>query len=217
MDRIRVLIADDHPAARKGVQMFLSTDPCTQVVGEAEDCQDAVRKAKSLRPDVILMDLLMPEPCGVETIAEIKGCIPNVKIVVLTMVRHEQTAKIAMAAGADGFLRKDIDGESILRAIHTVRPMNMPSDPHTGWPASKNTARHTVSSGNTLLTDREKEVLEAMARGLSNRVIAQVLGVSENTIKAHVKHIFNKLDVSGRTEAVFLATKLGIILPKQEG
>lgn len=120
MDRIRVLIADDHPATRKGIQMFLSTDPGTQVVGEAEDCQDAVRKAKSLRPDVILMDLLMPEPCGVEAIAEIKGCTPNVKIVVLTMVRHEQTAKIARAAGADGFLRKDIDGESILRAIRAV-------------------------------------------------------------------------------------------------
>ncbi len=217
MNRIRVLIADDHPAARKGIQMFLGTDPCTQVVGEAEDCRDAVRKAKSLQPDVILMDLLMPEPCGVETIAEIKSCIPNVKIVVLTMVRYEQAAKIAMAAGADGFLRKDIDGESILRAIHTVRPRNMPPNPRTGWPASRDMAKHAASSRNTLLTDREKEVLEAMVKGLSNRDIAQVLDISENTIKTHVKHIFNKLDVSGRTEAVFLATKLGLILPKQEG
>jgi DNA-binding NarL/FixJ family response regulator len=197
--------------------MFLSTDPSIRVIGEAENCQDAVDQARSLRPDVVLMDLLMPEGAGVEAIAEIKRRMPNVKIVVLTMYGGKRIVRAAMRAGADGYLSKNTDGDELLEAIHAVRSGDVPLDPRVVQYLPPDLAQRKDPSGYRPLTVREKEVLRLVADGLNNHEIAQVLDLSTNTAKAHVSNILSKLDVSGRAEAVVLALQLGLIRPHQEG
>jgi DNA-binding NarL/FixJ family response regulator len=138
MNYTRVLIVDDHSVVRKGIQMFLATEPSIQVVGEAGDGQGAIRKATDLRPDVILMDLVMPHGDGVEAIAKIKRCVPTAKIIVLTTFKDGARINAALQAGADGYLLKDADGDALLQAIHAVQQGNAPLDPYV--------ARHLVSN-----------------------------------------------------------------------
>jgi NarL family two-component system response regulator LiaR len=213
MNVIRVLIVDDHVVVRRGIQMFLDTDPSIQIVGEAESGQDAVRKAKALQPDVILMDLVMPDGAGIEAIAEIKRSIPNAKIIVLTTFGDESRAKAAMEAGADGYLLKDADGEALLQAIQAVRRGDMPIHPHVALHLVKNYAERRGTGGIKYLTEREKEVLQLVAQGLSNKAIARALHLSPGTVKVHVSNILSKLEVSSRTEACVLALQSGLIPP----
>jgi len=211
MNRIRLLVADDHAVVRKGIQMFLSTEPSIQLVGEAEDCQDTIRKVTSLQPDVVLMDLVMPEGSGLETIAEIKRRLPNVKVIVLTMFQDQTSVTVAMKAGADGYLLKDAEGEKLLQAIHSVQCGEVPLDPRVALYMAEDHARNYHPGGSKLLTKRETEILQLLANGLSNQAMAQALNISQDTVKAHVSSILRKLNASGRTEAAVWATQMGLI------
>jgi DNA-binding NarL/FixJ family response regulator len=191
--------------------MFLETDPSIQIVGEAEDCQDAVRKATSLQPDVILMDLVMPHGDGIEAIAEIKRHNPDLKIVVLTTFGDESRVGAAMEAGANGYLLKDADGGALLQAVHAVRQGDMPIHPRVAQYIVRNFAKHNGTNGNKSLTEREKEILQLVSQGLSNKAIAQILSLSAGTVKVHVSNILEKLGVSNRTEASVLALQMGLI------
>jgi len=215
MTHTRVLIVDDHPAVRKGIQMFLSTDPCVQVVGEAENGQDALCQAMNQDPDVIVIDLLMPGGAGVEAIAKIKRCIPDVKIIVLTMFSDELCVTASVRAGADGFLLKNADGGQLLQAIEAVQRGITPLDPRVAH-VFRAVARDEYRTEYRALTTREKEILKLVVRGLNNQAIARELDLSQNTVKTHLKNILNKLDVSDRTEAAVQAVHLGLILPSED-
>ena len=211
MSETRVLIVDDHAIVRRGIQMLLDTDPSIQIVGEAQDCQDAVQKAKSLQPDVILMDLVMPHGGGIEATEKIKRYSPDLKIIVLTTFGDEPRVKAAMQAGADGYLLKDADGNALLQAVHAVQQGAMPIHPHVAPHLVKNLKKREEVNGTASLTEREKEILRLVSQGLSNRAIAQDLSLSVGTVKVHVSHILGKLDVSNRTEASMRALQMGLI------
>jgi NarL family two-component system response regulator LiaR len=211
MNYTRVLIVDDHGVVRKGIQMFLATEPSIQVVGEAGDGQGAIRKATDLRPDVILMDLVMPHGDGVEAIAEIKRRIPNVKIIVLTTFKDGARINAALQAGADGYLLKDADGDALLQAIHAVQQGNAPLDPYVARHLVSNVTQHKDADGIKNLTEREKEVLSLVAQGLSNRAVARALNLSEGTARIHVSNILGKLNALSRTEAAVRAVQMGLI------
>lgn len=209
--KIRVLIVDDHAVVRRGIQMFLDTDSSIQIIGEAENCRQAVREAKKLQPDVILMDLVMPRGDGVEAIAEIKRHSPNIKIIVLTTFGDEPRITAAMKAGANGYLLKDADEDALLKAIRDVAQGDMPLNPHIARHLVNSLTLHDDVPGDRPLTEREKEILRLVAQGLSNKAIAQTLDLSEGTVKVHVSNILSKLNVSSRTEASVRALQTGLI------
>ena len=215
MNRTRVLIVDDHAVVRKGIQMFLDTEPSIEAVGEAVNARDAVHQAIGLRPDVVLMDLVMPGGDGIKAIARIKQAVPRTKVIVLTTFGDEARVNAAMEAGADGYLLKDADGEALLQAIRAVRNGDVPLHPRV--------ARHLVKSSSSKdlrqarnLTHREKEVLRLVAKGLSNRAVARKLHICEGTVKVHVSNILSKLNVSSRTEAAVWAVQTGLVSPEEE-
>lgn len=213
MNQTRVLIVDDHAVVRKGIRILLSTEPSFQIVGEAKDARDAVRKAEELRPNVILMDLAIPCGGGIEATAAIKRSIPDVKIIVLTMFADVFTVRAAMEAGADGYVLKDADGDALVGAVHAVQRGGMPLHPRIAQDLVNGIAKRKVTSQVGQLTKREKDVLRLVARGLGNRAVAEILGLSAGTVKVHVGHILDKLDVSSRTEAAVCAVQMGLVLP----
>lgn len=209
MRQIRVLIVDDHAVVREGMRMIMSTENTLQVVGEAKDGLDAIHQVESLQPDIILMDLVMPKG-GIEAIAEIKHRFPHIKIIVLTTFEDELRIKAAMGAGADGYLLKEADGEAILKAIRVVQQGEIPLHPRVIKYLIKGITNQISTNGLDRLTEREKEVLQLIAKGLNNKTMAGALNLSEGTVKIHVKNIFNKLNVSTRTEAAILAAQMGL-------
>ncbi len=211
MNRIRVMIVDDHSVVRKGIEMLLSTEPSIKIVGEAAGGQEAVAKAKDLQPDVIVMDLVMPEGGGITAIAAIKGSMPNTRILVLTTFGDEASVTAAMQAGADGYLLKDAGGEALLNSIRAVRRGDMPLDPHVARHLVRGTATGRDTPGGVHLTRREMDVLRLVAGGLSNRQVAKDLGLSPGTVKVHVSNILGKLNVSTRTEAAVWAVQTGLV------
>ncbi len=217
MNQTRVLIVDDHAVVRKGIQMFLSTEPTVQAIGEAVSAQDAIHKAQSLQPDVVLMDLVMPQGDGVEAIAEIKRRTPNIKVIVLTTFGDEVRVNAAMEAGADGYLLKDADGEALLQAIHAVQRGDVPLHPRVARYLVRGTAGNDDVGRVSDLTEREKEILRLVAQGLSNKAVAQALNICEGTVKVHVSNILSKLNVSSRTEAAVWAVQIGLISPGEDG
>lgn len=212
MKQIRVLIVDDHAVVRLGIQMMINTEPTIKVVGEAKDGQEAIRQVKHLRPDIVLMDLVMPQGDGVEAIAETKRDYPEVKIIVLTTFDDDLKIHAAMKAGADGYLLKDADGEALLRAIRSVQQGEMPLHPRIARRLIRGEAKPNGTNGIGHLTEREKEILQLVAKGCSNKIVAQDLNLSEGTVKVHVSNIFAKLGVSSRLEAALWATQKGLAL-----
>jgi DNA-binding NarL/FixJ family response regulator len=210
MKPTRLLIVDDHVLVRKGILMFLSTEHTIEIVGEAESGQDALRQAKASRPDVILLDLIMPQGDGLEAITCLKQELPDIKIIVLTTFYDEGRVKAALKAGANGFLLKDADGATLLRAIQAVQKGGMPLHPTITEYLLKETYQND-HSGYPCLTEREKEVLQWVARGLSNKRVGQALHLSEGTIKTHVSNILTKLHMASRTEAATWAIQAGLI------
>ena len=211
MHRIRVLIVDDHSVVRKGIEMLLTTEPSIKIVGEAANGQEAVDKAKDLQPDVIVMDLVMPEGDGTPAIAAIKGSMPNTRILVLTTFGDEASVTAAIQAGADGYLLKDAGGEALLNSIRAVRRGDVPLDPHVARHLVRGTATGRDTPGGVHLTGREMDVLRLVAGGLSNRQVANDLGLSAGTVKVHVSNILGKLNVSTRTEAAVWAVQTGLV------
>jgi DNA-binding NarL/FixJ family response regulator len=216
MKPIRVLIVDDHAVVRKGIQLLVSTESAIQIVGEAKDGRDACHQAKLLQPDLILMDLVMPHEDGIEAIAEIKRDTPNLKIIVLTTFGDDARINAALQAGADGYLLKDADGEALLQAIQAAQRGDMPLHPHVARHLFRGAGRQTGSNDMDHLTEREKEILQLVSKGLSNRDIAKNLTLSEGTVKVHVSNILNKLGVSSRTEAAIWAIQMGLVSVDQE-
>ena len=211
MKQIHVLIVDDHAVVRIGIQMMISTEPTIKVIGEAKDGLDAIRQVKHLQPDIVLMDLVMPQGDGTEAIVEIKRDCPNVKIIVLTTFDDDSKIKAAMEAGADGYLLKDADGEALLQAIQATQHGEMPLHPRVARHLIRGVTNSIDVNGVGHLTEREKEILRLVAKGLSNKIVAQGLNLSEGTVKIHVSNILAKLRVSNRIEAALWAMQKGLV------
>ena len=209
---IRVLIADDHSVVREGLCMFLGRDPELAVVGEAADGVEAVELSRQLRPDVVLMDLLMPVKDGIAAISDIRGNMPETEVIALTSV-VESTAVIgAVKAGAIGYLLKDIQAPELRRAIKAAAAGQVQLSPQ----ASAYLLREVRTPERTeALTERETVVLRLLVQGQSNKEMARDLQIAEDTIKTHVKHILAKLGLQSRTQAVLSAIRLGLVSTEQ--
>ena len=211
-DSIRILIADDHPIVRQGLATVLDQEEDLRVVGEAGNGAEAVSEATRLRPDVILMDLQMPVMDGVEAIRQIKQEDPDVGIIILTTYDTDENIFRGVEAGAKAYLLKDSPPQEVLkaiRAIHRGESLLQPSVASRLLDRFTELSRASATEGG--LSSREVEVLQLTARGIVNKEIAVQLTIGESTVKTHLIHIFNKLGVKGRTEAVAEATRRGII------
>lgn len=201
---IRILIADDHPILREGVGSVIALQDDMVIAGEAETGVDAVRLFRELKPDIVLMDLRMPEMSGVEAITAIRAEAPEARIIVLTTYSGDAKALEAMRAGASGFLLKSSLRRELLSAIRTVHK----GQRHLHPDVAQEIALHAIQDA---LSAREVEILQMIAGGQSNKQVAWRLGVAEETVKSNIKSIFSKLNVSDRTHAVTTAARRGII------
>jgi DNA-binding NarL/FixJ family response regulator len=204
---VRILVTDDHPVVRAGLSGMLSGEPDFEVVGEAQNGKEAVAFVGERKPDVVLMDLRMPEMDGVTAIQHIKSNYPDVHILVLTTYESDADILRAIETGATGYLLKDTPREELFGAIRTVAQGQSPLAPGVAARLMQR-VRDPEEEG---LSTREIEVLELVAHGTSNKEIAKQLWVSETTVKSHMLHIFDKLGVTDRTAAVTEALKRGII------
>jgi two-component system nitrate/nitrite response regulator NarL len=215
---IRVLLVDDHLLFRKGIASLLSAEEGFEVVGEAADGVEAVEKASVLMPDVILMDLNMPQMTGLETTRRIKEALPYTRIVMLTISEEEQDLFEAVKVGAQGYLLKKIEPKALFSTIRAVmrgeasfsRAMATKLLREFARRANRTAASPAESAD---LTAREKEVLGLVAHGKSNKEIAATLDVAENTVKNHLKNILEKLHLENRVQAAMFALKSGIVPP----
>ena len=212
MDKIRLLIVDDHPVVRDGLAAMLRRRQDFSVVGEAKDGREAVQRASELRPDVILMDLRMPELDGVGAMREIQASDPEARFIVLTTYDSEEAIFDAINAGAKGYLLKDASRDELFRAVRAVHQGESLIQPSVTRRILDRLA-HLSRQGPDIdvLSERELDVLKNMANGAGNKEIASALSVTENTVKTHVANIFQKLGVSNRTEAVTQALQRDII------
>ena len=212
MEVIKILVVDDHPVVREGISAMLQHEPDFRIVGEASNGREAIDRARELEPDVVLMDLRMPEIDGVEAISRIKAEKPETKFIILTTYSDDEYIFKGIAAGARAYLLKDAPREELFRAIRTVSHGESLIQPVV---ASKVLDRLVELSQKTAspeaLSEREIEVLKLMAKGVSNKDIADQLSITQSTVKTHITSIFQKLDVTTRTEAVTTALKKGII------
>jgi DNA-binding NarL/FixJ family response regulator len=208
----RVLVADDHPAFRRGLELMLSEVNGLEVVGLAETGVRAVEMAASLTPDVVLMDLRMPDLDGIEATRQIKHRDPAPAIVVLTMFQDDDSVFAAMRAGARGYLLKGADQDEIVRAIRAVAKGEAIFGPEIATRVINHFAQGTESTNAAFpaLTEREREVLEMIAAGKGNATIAHQLMISLKTVRNHVSNIFTKLQVSDRSAAIVKARKAGL-------
>jgi DNA-binding NarL/FixJ family response regulator len=213
--RVRVLLVDDDDLMRAGLRSVLSSDETIEVVGEAGDGRVALSQIRDLRPDLVLMDIRMPELDGISATREVLAAEPNLKVVVLTTFEQDDYIFEALSAGASGFLLKRTKPEELIAAIHTVAAGDSLLSPSVTRRVIDRMATQPspVASSRRLddLTPREREVLELLARGLSNREIAEALFIEESTVKTHVKRILMKLGLRDRVQAVILAYEMGVI------
>ena len=212
METIRILVVDDHTVVRDGLTAMLGRQRDFSVAGEAKNGLEAVEAARSLKPDIILMDLRMPELNGVEAMRRIRSEDSGVHFIVLTTFDTDEYIFDAIEAGAKGYLMKDASREELFRAIRTVHRGESLIEPGVASKVLDRLAelsRHSTPAH--LLSEREVQVLQLIADGAGNKVIAQDLSISESTVKTHVANIFQKLDVRGRTDAVTKAIRAGII------
>jgi len=208
MSTIRLMIVDDHAIVRQGLRAIIRVTPGLELVGEAEDGQAAVELVTTAQPDVVLMDLVMPKLDGVAAIAQIKRDHPAVRIIALTTFAESELVLGAVQAGAEGYLLKDIDVEQLTHAIQVV---------HSGQPylhpaATRQLLQATARPEQPIerLTSREQDVLVLVARGLTNRQIADALTISEKTVSVHVSNVLSKIGLSSRTQAALYAARIGL-------
>jgi len=208
---IRILIADDHQLVRQGLIALLSVKPGVVVIGEAADGVEAVELAHLLKPDIVLLDLLMPRKDGIEATREIKTDNPDARILMITSFAEDENVYQAIKAGALGYLLKDSSPQELMQAIHDVCEGRLSLDPNIALKLIEELNRPTDSqpTGDPL-TEREVEVLKLVAKGYSNQEIAEELIVSERTVGAHVSNILSKLHVANRTQAALYALREGL-------
>jgi DNA-binding NarL/FixJ family response regulator len=218
---LAVLIVDDQALVRAGFRMILEAEEDMEVVGEAADGREAVDEARRLRPDVVLMDVRMPEVDGIEATRRLLGDAADTKVVMLTTFDMDEYVYDALRAGASGFLLKDVPPEQLVAGIRAVASGDALLAPSVTRRVIEEFVRRPPASVRTLpaklddLTARELEVLKLIARGFSNAEIATELFVSETTVKTHVAHVLMKLDLRDRVQAVVLAYESGLIEPGQ--
>jgi DNA-binding NarL/FixJ family response regulator len=207
-ERIRVLIADDHEIVRQGLRAFLGLDPALEVVGEAANGAEAVRVAHRLRPQVVLMDLLMPELDGIAATQVIRRELPDTNVVVLTSALEDESLIRAVRAGAVGYLLKDSKAPELLLAIKAAAVGEL----HLSSTAATRLVRKVVAPERPeSLSERETDVLRLLAHGSANKQIGLNLGIAEKTVKTHVSSILGKLGVQSRTQAALYAGRVGLV------
>lgn len=216
MERISVVIAEDHAVVREGTRQLLASHDDIDVVGEAANGEEAVSLVEHLKPDVVLMDISMPVMSGIEATQAIKSSHPATAVLILTAYEDDQYVFALLSAGAAGYLLKDVPASEVVRAVRSV---------HAGEPvlhptiAKKVLARFIDAAGDepgspgpgSVLTEKERGILRLAACGMSNSRIADHVGVSVRTVQAHLSHIFGKLGVGSRTEAVITGLRLGVL------
>lgn len=211
---IRIIIADDHWVVREGLRMYLGRDPGFEIVGEAEDGQQAVQLAAERQPDVILMDLLMPVMDGITAIRTIRREVPAIEIVALTSVLEDEQVVAAVRAGAIGYVLKDAHGLELKEAIRAAADGRV----HLAPEAAARLLREVRTPDRPdRLTERETDVLQLISIGLSNKEIARRLNIGEGTVKTHVSSVLNKLGLQSRTQAALHAVRLGLVRPEEVG
>jgi DNA-binding NarL/FixJ family response regulator len=206
---IRVLIVDDHAVVRQGLRMFLALDPDLDVVGDAENGSEALRLAKELRPDVVLMDMLMPVMDGVAATGAIRQALPDTEVIALTSVLDDSSVVGAVKAGAIGYLLKDTNADELCRAIKAAAAGQVQLSPQAAARLVREVRAPDVPAPS--LSERETEVLRLIARGKANKEIAAELTIGEKTVKTHVSSILNKLGVQSRTQAAIYAAQSGLV------
>jgi NarL family two-component system response regulator LiaR len=211
---IRILIADDHSVVRQGLRMFLALDPDLEVVGEAADGAEALRLARRLQPDVVLMDLLMPVMDGIAATAAIRRETHEIEVLALTSVLEDAAVTGAVRAGAIGYLLKDTQADELCRAIKAAAAGQVQLSPQA---AARLMREVRAPESPESLTEREIEVLRLLARGKANKEIGAALYIGEKTVKTHVSNILSKLGVQSRTQAALYAVQLGLVSPERIG
>ena len=211
---IRVLLVDDHGVVRQGLHMFLGLDPEFEIVGEAADGAEALRLARELKPDVVLMDLLMPGMDGITATAAIRRELPDTEVVALTSVLEDASVIGAVRAGAIGYLLKDTEADELRRAIKASAAGQVQLSPQA---AARLMREVRAPESPEALTEREIEVLRLLAHGQSNKEIARNLVIGEKTVKTHVSNILGKLGVPSRTQAALYAVRVGLVPPDAAG
>jgi DNA-binding NarL/FixJ family response regulator len=214
---IRVLIVDDHAVVREGLRTFLELQEGIDVVGEAGDGVQALEQAAALSPDVILMDLVMPRLDGVAAMRKLRRRAPRSRVIVLTSFLDDDRLMPALQAGAAGYLLKDVEPAELARAVRTAGAEQAMIDPTVAARLLRTLSepgpaiRRGDQTGEAALTPREREVLQLISAGRSNKRIALELGIAEKTVKTHVGHLMAKLGVSDRTQAALLAVRRGLV------
>ncbi len=216
--RIRVLIVDDHAMVRRGMRDFLDLHDDLEVVGEASDGEGALEAAENVRPDVVVMDLLMPGLDGIAATAELKARHPSIEVVAITSFIEEDRITAAIEAGASGFLLKDAEADDLAAAIRAAHAGEVYLDPAVAGIVARRmragaSQRASGQGGATAvdrLTGRERDVMACLARGLSNQAIATELGMAERTARTHVSNILAKLGLTSRTQAALFAVEHGL-------
>ncbi|SCK21927.1 response regulator transcription factor [Streptomyces sp. WMMB 322] len=210
-DPIRVLIVDDHQVVRRGLRTFLEVQDDIEVVGEAGDGDEGVARAEELGPDVVLMDVKMPGTDGIGALKELRRLHNPARVLVVTSFTEQRTVVPALRAGAAGYVYKDVDPDALAGAIRSVHAGHVLLQPEVaGALLSDEPGGGSGAGRGSVLTEREREVLELIADGRSNREIARALVLSEKTVKTHVSNILMKLDLADRTQAALWAVRHGL-------
>lgn len=204
---IRIVIADDHAVVRQGLKMFLLDDPELDVIGEAQNGAEALKLAHELKPDVILMDLLMPVMDGITAIGHVRKECPETEVIALTSVLEDASVVGAVRAGAIGYLLKDTQADELIRSIKAAANGQVQLSPQA---AARLVREVRAPDSPESLTERETDVLRLLAQGKANKEIAQALIIGENTVKTHVSSILLKLGVQSRTQAALYARQIGL-------
>jgi two-component system, NarL family, response regulator LiaR len=209
-----VLIVDDHAVVREGLRAFLQTQEGMNVAGEAADGNEAIEAATRLRPDVILMDLVMPELDGITAMRTLRERVPDARVIVLTSFLDEDKLLPALRAGAAGYLLKNAEPKELARAVRAAHAGEALLDPVVAARLVETLATDGDRDPIDRLTPREREVLVLIGRGYPNKRIARELGLAEKTVKTHVGHVLAKLGVTDRTQAAVLAVRAGLVEPR---